>query len=69
MAAPRDHPPAAAQRMTTTTRNAGRSESTPAQSPLRTVDSMFEDEELVCTISVLKRGFNIIKSLSGMSLI
>ncbi len=55
--APRGLPPAAAQRMTTTTRNAGRSESGRAQGPHRAAASMSEDGEVVCTLSVIERCF------------
>lgn len=64
-AAPRGPPPAGAQRTTTMTRSAGRSESGRAQSPRRAAASVLEDGEKVGTLSAVDRCFNILKSLSG----
>lgn len=52
-AALRGPPTAAAQRTTTTIRNAGRSEHKRAQSPCRAAASVLEDGEVVCTLSVV----------------
>lgn len=55
-AAPRGLPPAAAQRTTTTTRNAGRSEFTRAVSPCRAAAVMLQDGRKVESCFILKSG-------------